>query len=183
MEEILKLYDVTSSGCIYIDMNVKYKYEESTLRELVKKSTSMGNLLKLCNVIPAGGNYSTMKRRLLSMNIDTSHWGETMASRQGWLKGKTHDWAKKMTLDQILVQNSKYGGGTLKIKNRLFKEKLFEQKCYSCGLTEWLGHAVPLELEHINGNRFDNRIENLTIICPNCHALTSTYRGKNKRNC
>ena len=43
----------------------------------------------------------------------------------------------------------------------------------------WMGEPIPLELEHINGNHLDNRLENLTILCPNCHALTPTYRGKN----
>ena len=53
-------------------------------------------------------------------------------------------------------------------------------KCYNCNLTNWLGFNIPLELEHINGDNRDNRIENLILLCPNCHALTPTYRGKNK---
>lgn len=52
-------------------------------------------------------------------------------------------------------------------------------KCESCNLEEWLGNKIPLELDHINGVNNDNRIENLRILCPNCHALTPTYRGKN----
>ena len=160
-------------------MNVKYKYDESTLRELVKQSTNMRNLLELYGIVPVGGNYATIKRYLKIWNIDTSHWG-SMKIRMGWLKGKTHNWAPKIPLSEILIQNSTYGGGTMKLKNRLFKEKYFEQKCYKCGLIKWLEQPAPLELEHINGDRFDNRIENLTINCPNCHALTPTYRGRNR---
>ena len=48
-----------------------------------------------------------------------------------------------------------------------------------CGITEWNGQPTPTELDHINGVRTDNRLENLRILCPNCHAQTKTYRGKN----
>ena len=59
------------------------------------------------------------------------------------------------------------------------KSGIFKHKCYKCNLYEWQSKPIPIELEHINGDHFDNRIENLTILCPNCHALTPTYRGKN----
>ena len=58
-------------------------------------------------------------------------------------------------------------------------ERIFEPECATCGNTTWQGCPVPLELEHRNGNRYDNRIENLELLCPNCHALTPTYRGRN----
>jgi 5-methylcytosine-specific restriction endonuclease McrA len=62
---------------------------------------------------------------------------------------------------------------------RLFDSNLKEHKCEHCGKTEWLGYSIPLELHHINGIHTDNRIENLRVLCPNCHALTDNYRGKN----
>ena len=52
-------------------------------------------------------------------------------------------------------------------------------KCECCGEAEWLGRPIPLELDHISGNREDNSESNLRVICPNCHALTPTYKGKN----
>lgn len=96
------------------------------------------------------------------------------------MKGKTHEWGKKTSLEDILIKNSKYKGGSYKLKNKLLKEGHFEHKCYSCGLTEWMNNLIPLELEHKNGDNLDNSVENLTLLCPNCHDLTSTYRGKNK---
>ena len=53
-------------------------------------------------------------------------------------------------------------------------------KCECCGLTEWLGQPIALELHHINGITTDNRLDNLVILCPNCHAQTDNYRGLNK---
>lgn len=69
---------------------------------------------------------------------------------------------------------------TSKLRQRLITDGYFSYKCTSCGLSEWLNKPIPLELEHINGDSYDHRLENLTILCPNCHAQTSTYRGKNK---
>jgi hypothetical protein len=159
---------------------MRYKFEKIELEKIASQSHSMGHLLSLVGVIPAGGNYATMKRRLKMWDINTSHWEQDIKKRQGWLKGKTHNWAPKTPLSEILVENSTWGGTSHKLKLRLIKEGILQRKCYDCELTEWKNQPIPIELEHINGNRFDCRIENLTILCPNCHALTKTYRGKNK---
>lgn len=161
-------------------MNVKYTYTKEQLETSAKQSINMRHLLELIGVNPSGGNYKTIQRRLQAWNIDVSHWG-TALQRQGHMKGKTHNIHNKTyPLENILVKD--YAGGTTshKLKLRLLKARLFEKKCYNCNLTEWLGNPMPLELEHKNGDNKDNRIENLTLLCPNCHALTSTYRGKNK---
>ncbi len=161
-------------------MSIKYKFTRTELEEKVKSSRSMGHLLSLVGVIAAGGNYATMKNRLINWNIDCTHWGKTMKERQGWLKGKTHNFSKKTPSSDLFIQNY-YGGITTNaIRNRLIKENIFQHKCYNCNLTEWMGRKIALELEHIDGNRRNNLINNLTLLCPNCHALTPTYRGKNK---
>lgn len=67
-----------------------------------------------------------------------------------------------------------------KLRKRLLTEGIFIHECSNCTLTEWLGNPIPLELEHIDGNSSNNVLSNLTLLCPNCHSLTTTYRGKNK---
>mgnify|MGYP002814449186 CR=1 FL=1 len=67
----------------------------------------------------------------------------------------------------------------MRLKKRLLKEKIFIRKCYRCENTEWQGRPIPLELEHKNGDNRDHRIKNLTLLCPNCHALSKHYRGRN----
>ena len=67
------------------------------------------------------------------------------------------------------------------MRKRLISEGIKEHKCECCGLSEWLGEPIPLELDHIDGDHYNNTYKNLKILCPNCHAKTPTYRGKNKR--
>lgn len=66
-----------------------------------------------------------------------------------------------------------------KLRIRLLKEGIKKAECENCKNHEWMGYPISLELDHINGDSKDHRIENLRILCPNCHAQTDTYRGKN----
>ena len=68
---------------------------------------------------------------------------------------------------------------TYKLSRRLLKENIKEHRCEICGRTHWNNKPIPLELHHIDGNRFNHKLDNILLVCPNCHAQTSTYRGKN----
>ena len=69
---------------------------------------------------------------------------------------------------------------TLKLKKRLIKEKVLEYKCVSCGIFEWNTKEISLHLDHIDGNNHNHKLENLRLLCPNCHSQTDTWCGKNK---
>lgn len=85
----------------------------------------------------------------------------------------------KHTMDIYEYLANSTGIQSSKIRIKLLASGLKEHKCECCGLTDWLGNKIPLEVHHKDGNPSNNSLENFEVICPNCHALTDTYRGKN----
>lgn len=65
-----------------------------------------------------------------------------------------------------------------KLKLKIIEDNIKEQKCEACNRIKWQNDSIPLQLHHINGDRFDNRLSNLQILCPNCHALTDNFSGR-----
>lgn len=86
---------------------------------------------------------------------------------------------RRYSLDQIFCENSTYK--TSHLLAIILREGYRQRECQRCGLTEWQGEPIPLEVEHVNGISTDHRLANLQLLCPNCHALTPTWRGRNKR--
>ena len=97
-----------------------------------------------------------------------------------WNKGKHTICNPAKSLKEILKEDSTYQ--SYKLAKRLITEGIKELKCEYCNLSKWQNKPIPLELHHINGIHSDNRLENLQLLCPNCHALTDSYRGKNIKN-
>lgn len=151
---------------------MRYSYSEQELRDAVKTSGSLRQVLQKLNIVAAGGNYQTTKKRISHYRIDTSHF-----HGQNWNKGRTL--SPKRPIEAYLCNPAKYGISSNALRSRLIREGIKEHKCEMCGITEWNGQPTPIELDHIDGNRYNNTIENLRILCPNCHAQTDTYRGKN----
>lgn len=87
-------------------------------------------------------------------------------------KGRSH-YEQRSEAKEYLGTDKYITSHALRIK--LIEDGLKEAKCENCGLSEWMGEPIPLELHHINGDHYDNRLENLQILCPNCHAQTSTF--------
>jgi len=149
------------------------KWTKEDLVKAAKESRSIRQVISKIGLIPAGGNYQQVKRYLLEYGIDTSHF-----RGQGWLKGLNITTRPPIKLSKILVKNSSYQA--YKLKLRLFKEGLKKATCELCGWKEKAKDGrIPVELDHINGDRHDNRLRNLRILCPNCHSLQPTHRGKN----
>ena len=152
----------------------KRKWTDEQFIEAVKNSLSYAEVLRKIGLKVAGSNYDTVKRKISELSLDTSHM-----TGQAWNQGEKYRQVKpKQPMEEILVEHSTYVN-TNHLKQRLLNEGLKEKKCECCGNSEWLDMPIALELHHINGIKDDLRIENLQILCPNCHAFTDNYRGKN----
>lgn len=149
----------------------KEEYEKA-----IKDSHSIAEALRKLGLKDKGGNYRIIKNAAKKYDIDLSHF-----TGRGWNVGLKFIPKPKQDIENILVENSTYQ--SYKLKNRLLNEGFKEYICEKCKRTEWEGEPIPLELHHINGDNTDNRLENLQLLCPNCHALTDNYRGRKKSAC
>lgn len=136
--------------------------------EIIKTSKTISEVLKHFNCPRNQGYYNrifheTVKR----LNIDISHLKAT---------NKNNISFKKIPTEQLLVKNR--FTNTKDLKKRLIKENLLNNICYICSIPPmWNDKKLSLHLDHINGDNTDNRLENLRILCPNCHSQTETYCG------
>lgn len=152
----------------------KRKWTDEQFIDAVATSLSYAEVIRKLGLKPAGSNYDTVKKKISELNLDTTHM-----TGQGWNQGDIYKPIKPAKpLSEILVEHSTWVN-TNNLKKRLLKEGIKEHICECCGRSEWLGQPISLELHHINGIKDDLRIENLQILCPNCHSLTNNYRGKN----
>lgn len=136
-------------------------------QEQLNSCKSIADVCRFLGWVPYGDNYRRAKKLIKEM--DCSHF-----NKGPWNKGKTIKHSSERPLEEILVKNSDYRN-TNHLRERLVKEGL---KLYKCEI-EGCEYCQNLELHHINGDPTDNRIENLQILCPNHHAATENFRGKN----
>ena len=154
----------------------KFIFTDEELINATRDSLSIANVCRILGLKPNGGNYKTLKYKFKELNIDTSHF-----TGQGWNIGMKFNPHRVFTIKDALIKNSPCKSSS-SIKRLLLKNNLKEYKCEICGLTEWMGKQITLELHHINGDNMDNRLENLQLLCPNCHSMTDNFRGKNLQN-
>lgn len=146
----------------------RVSYTEEQAREAIAGSLSWSESLRKLGYCPTGGNPPLLKRRAAEWGISTAHFDPYAAARRR---------RPRRSLEEILVSDSTYARGHL--KRRLYEAGLKERRCESCGQGEmWQGQRISLILDHINGQRNDNRIENLQIVCPNCAASLETHCGR-----
>lgn len=146
-------------------MSVKYNAKdwEDRIKDAISKTNNMTQAYKLLDL-----ERKTFIKMAKELNLYKPNQGN---------KGGTKVKNSKISTEDILTNKKSFQSHKLKI--RLLQENYFERKCYNCNNSKWLDKEIPLELHHKNGNNQDNSLENLILLCPNCHALTDNYRSKN----
>jgi hypothetical protein len=147
-------------------------YTDEEVREAVASSQSYRSALQKLGLVPAGSNYATLKQTIDRLQVDTSHF-----LGQGHHRGRKL--GPRRSLGALLALGSTVQ--SYKLERRILAEKLLPHRCMDCGRRVWRGWPIPLELHHRDGDRSNNTLANLRLLCPNCHALTETYRGRNIR--
>ena len=153
-------------------------YSDEELISACREKFSYSQVLLHFNLDNSGGNYKTLKNKINKLNIDISHF-----TGQGWNKGRKYN--SKTTVDDFLIGN--VTGDSYSVKLKLFKLQLKEHKCEGCNKERWFNfltnkeEQIPIDLDHIDGNNGNNKLDNLRILCPNCHRMTPTHGVRNRK--
>ena len=148
------------------------EYSKIELQEIMDKSYSYSDVLR-----SIGLSVNSSNMRSLHLIIDKYKLSEDKLNNN---RNKNPIYFNKVnkakSIDDILINGKNIN--TYKLKNKLYKCGLKEEKCELCGITEWNGKKISFQLHHVDGNRENNELSNLMILCPNCHSQTDNYAGK-----
>lgn len=150
----------------------KRKVSDTEYISAIKDNITIKAALRSLKLADSAGNYKTVQRIVEKYDINTSHWDPNKARRNAGFN-------KRMSTEEVFVTNSTFNKHRLKM--RIIEDKLIEYACDICHISNWNELPLSLHLDHINGDRYDNRLENLRFLCPNCHSQTETYCGKANR--
>ncbi|MEU6080605.1 HNH endonuclease [Streptomyces sp. NPDC047108] len=152
----------------------RVRHTEARLRELVAEASSVAEVVRRLGISPVGGNQAHIGRRIAALGIDTSHF--TSGTQR-------HRSRRRASRGARLSLGSPADGRTPgeRLRRELIRTGVPEV-CAMCGIgPQWNGGALRLEVDHLNGTWWDNRPRNLRLLCPNCHSVTDTYRGRKRR--
>ena len=151
----------------------RIKYTKELLEENVKDCYSFAELCRRLGLKPMGSNPKTLRKKMNEFGVDYSHF-----TGCNWNVNPNNPVYRGKYLLNLCEHSSLNSDH---VKKLVYKLGLKENKCEVCGISEWLGSPIVCELHHINGDTTDNRIENLQILCPNCHSQTDNFRKRNTK--
>lgn len=148
-----------------------WDFDREFLQTALDNSNSYVELFDLLNFNLSKSSIKMLQYRIKKDDLDRNKFRENT---------KLKKFQETRSFENILVENSSYLN-TVNLKQKLLKSNLLNYECSICKITEWENKPLSLQLDHINGISNDNRIENLRLLCPNCHSQTETYAGKKKK--
>jgi 5-methylcytosine-specific restriction endonuclease McrA len=151
---------------------MKYIFCDEAIKSVVANSQTLQEACRKLGIPGDGRVYQRFRKRVSELKLPLNH---LCTDRRGYKPNQ-----RRVDISNYLREN--FYCSTSLLKERLFEEGLKEKRCENCLETEWLNTEIPLQLHHIDGDRKNNLLENLQILCPNCHSLTESYAGKSNRN-
>lgn len=155
---------------------------EKEFEELIKKylpvSNSINDLCSKLGLRGTSGYYLKILETIRKNRLSTEHFGTILKKRN--IKIDSKGKFAPLSDEEFFSNGTKRNGES--IVKRLISNKYREYKCENCGINEWDGKPLRLQVHHVNGDHNDNRIENIQLLCPNCHAQTDTYARNNITN-
>ena len=155
-----------------------YNYTPTELQKLLDESAGYSDVLRKLKMNDHGGNPRTLKKVIAEYNLDETKLNENRHK----LFSRCSEYANKKNIKYSLedILAGKHPGyQSSKLLERLIEEGYKEMKCECCGIIEWMGKPISFHLHHKDGDHNNNDIENLEILCPNCHSQTDNFAGKN----
>src|ERR1700735_3617820 len=155
---------------------MKTKYTKEVLQTAVNNSISMAGVLRALGIRISGGMHALVSRNIKEFGLNTSHFLGKGANR-----GPNHKGGTKIDSLVLRMENQPRTKGQV-LRRALLREGT-EDVCAKCGQGPmWNGKVLTLSPDHLNGKFWDNRKENLELLCPNCHSQTETFCGRNIKN-
>lgn len=152
---------------------MRRSWTDEQMTKAVTSNVTIVGALRALGLSTSPGNYQTVHVAVRRLGLDTSHW-----VGQAHLAGRAHETRTSRSLDVLLVEDGHYISST-SLRKRILKAGLLKNECAECGQgPTWNGRPLTLQLDHVNGHHRDNRIENLRILCPNCHVQTPSFTSK-----
>lgn len=139
-------------------------------KQFIKICSESDSMAKACSKL--GLHFNTFKKYALK-------FGCYNPNQSG--KGINKKHTSKIKLKDIL-EGKHPSYQTYKLKNRLIKSGIKKNECEECGIKDWNGKPLMIELDHIDGDSNNHKLENLKMLCPNCHSQTDTFRSKNHKS-
>lgn len=197
--EIKPLFLFTRSGVLFYNYGMRPKDKGVEIQRMLGEGASYNAIVSRLNCSKSTINYQA-KQMGIAKSGSVYNWPEIQAFydegnsrstcllRSGFSSAAWADAVKRgaivarersIPMEELLVQDRPQTTRT-HLKRRLLKAGLFTNHCYECGMTQWRGKPIAFNLHHINGDGKDNRSENLTLLCPNCHSQTENFAGRNR---
>ncbi len=149
-------------------------WDDADLVAALRGARSLSEVMRRLGV-PTGSHAG---RRRIRARVEALGLPTDELRGRAWASGRSGGGRPRRPLSELLVRGQEIGS-TSDLRQRLIDEGVLEPRCARCTRERWEGGPIPLQLDHIDGDRTNNEIGNLRLLCPNCHALTDTYCGRN----